>query len=103
MAILHLVLKKKWFDRIAAGLKPAEFREFTPYWRARLMRDGAIRQDFTEVHFRNGYSTKAPFMRWTMGSITVYRRDFIVPLNGEQLTADRYFMISLGKMLELRR
>ncbi|MBU2538096.1 MAG: ASCH domain-containing protein [Proteobacteria bacterium] len=102
MAILNLTLKKKWFDLIASGQKTVEYREFKPYWVSRLMANGAIRQDFTEVHFRNGHSRNAPFIRVKLHSLTVYRNDFIAPMHGEEITADKYFLISLGPVLELR-
>ena len=36
MNILHLKLKKKWFDMIASGEKKEEYRELKPYWLKRL-------------------------------------------------------------------
>lgn len=37
-AVLHLVLKRKWYDMIASGEKREEYRDATPYWRTRLSR-----------------------------------------------------------------
>lgn len=37
MKILHLVLKKKWFDLIASGVKTEEYRDVKPYWEKRLL------------------------------------------------------------------
>ena len=34
--ILHLVLKKKWYEMQESGEKPEEYREITPYWYQRL-------------------------------------------------------------------
>ena len=36
MNILHLTLKKKWFDMILSGEKKEEYRELKPYWLKRL-------------------------------------------------------------------
>jgi hypothetical protein len=55
--ILSLNLMRKYFDAIADGTKNTEFREYKPHWRVQL--EG---RDYDEVHFRNGYSAKAPFM-----------------------------------------
>lgn len=55
--VLHLTLKRKWFDMIASGVKREEYREMKPYWHKRL---GG--QRFDAVHFRNGYSADAPSM-----------------------------------------
>ena len=34
---LHLVLKGKWYDMIASGVKTEEYREIKPYWEKRLL------------------------------------------------------------------
>lgn len=54
MKILHLTLKKKWFDMILSGEKTEEYRDIKPYWTDRLFKD------YTHVKFRNGYSKNAP-------------------------------------------
>ena len=35
-SVLHLHLKAEYFDAIAAGAKPFEYRLVTPHWRKRL-------------------------------------------------------------------
>lgn len=37
MKTLHLVLKHKWYDKIASGKKTSEYRECKPYWNKRLI------------------------------------------------------------------
>jgi len=37
--LLHLPLKAKWYDMQESGEKPEEYREITPYWVQRLMRE----------------------------------------------------------------
>lgn len=37
MKTLHLVLKRKWFEMIASGIKTEEYREIKPYWEKRLL------------------------------------------------------------------
>ena len=39
MKTLHLVLKSKWYDKIASGEKTSEYRECKPYWNKRFMTD----------------------------------------------------------------
>lgn len=65
--VLHLTLKKKWFDMILSGEKKEEYREIKDYWLKRLT-------DFFEtitpmtpnfkhfdvIRFRNGYANNAP-------------------------------------------
>ena len=52
MKVLHLVLKRKWYDMIASGEKFEEYREIKPYWSNRLFKG------YTHVCFRLGYTAK---------------------------------------------
>lgn len=61
-SILHLTIKKKWFDLILSGKKIEEYREVKPYWISRLISQEQFKQ-FDEVHFRNGYQKDSPFMK----------------------------------------
>jgi len=54
MKILHLTLKKKWFDMIASGEKKEEYREIKVYWAKRLLKN------YDAILFRNGYGEKVP-------------------------------------------
>jgi len=56
MRILHLTLKKKWFDMIISGEKREEYREIKPYWNKRL------NKKFDVIRFRNGYAKNSPTM-----------------------------------------
>ena len=53
--ILHLTLKKKWFDMILAGHKWEEYREIKPYWDKRF-----IGRVYDIVRFKNGYGKDVP-------------------------------------------
>jgi hypothetical protein len=87
MRILHLTLKKKWFDLVSSGEKKIEYRQIKHYWTTRIWNDfDNTPQVFSEVHFRNGYSKDAPFMRVA----------FI------KITKNKYYEIHLGKILEIR-
>ncbi len=64
--VLHLTLKKKWFDMIASGEKKEEYREFKPYWVSRLCSGFPSvydTKDFDIVQFKNGYAKDAPTIR----------------------------------------
>lgn len=84
--ILHLTLKKEWFDEIASRRKTTEYREIKPYWTTRL-----LDKTYDEIYFKNGYTADAPFMRveWKGLEKEIW--------NGEQKYA-----IALGKILEIR-
>ncbi len=102
MRILHLTLKKKWFDLIASGKKKIEYRVFKPYWEKRLLDENGMIYRFDEVHFKNGYDKNAPFMRVDFGGGFVTHSDLCYPENGEELSNGLYFLLCLGSVLELR-
>jgi len=84
--ILHLTIKKKWFDQIKTGEKVREFRKIKPYWTARIKG-----KQFDEIHFRNGYRPDSPLMR--------------VEWHGTgkmMLEGGQHYVLHLGKILELR-
>ena len=124
MKILHLTLKKKWFDMIASGEKKEEYREIKWYWVRRLTTIGlfhrSVRYEFCNslmdkmipvattlkqgncnfskydfVCFRNGYHKKA--------------REIIVKCNGiligegipewGAIKGEDYFVIKLGSII----
>lgn len=93
MKILHLTLKKKWYDMIESGEKTTEYREDKPYWQKRLLRY------YDAVHFRNGYSRNARTMMFLINSIVV-GRGFVV----WGARPDRpVFKIYLGERLSLSK
>lgn len=102
MKVLHLTLKKKWFDLIASGEKVHEFRECTPYWEKRLLHgpDGKP-NEYDEIHFRNGYSKNSPFMRVKCNRLALTGKHWFIPKHGEELAKD-VIVIHLGPILELR-
>lgn len=58
MKILHLTLKKKWFDMIASGEKKEEYREIKPYWETqfRLYRGQVLSKSRWESFWKDTYS-----------------------------------------------
>lgn len=53
MALLHLNLKGEYFDEIAAGNKPKEYRLYTDYWKKRL-----INKEYDGILIKKGYPKK---------------------------------------------
>jgi len=80
--ILHLTLLRKWFDLIVSGKKTKEYRQVKPYWNKRL-----VGKKFDEIHFKNGYSKNAPFMRVEWKGMTKENEEYV---------------IILGKVLEIK-
>ena len=98
--ILHLTLHRRWFDAIASGEKKEEYRILKPYWTKRLMSaKPRLPIPYDEIHFRNGYTKDAPFMR-------VVWLGLVVRLGGKALPLEyqdkHVFCIQLGPILEIR-
>lgn len=55
--MLTLPIKRKWFDMIASGEKKEEYRDRSPYYRARL--DKYFAKEFY-IKLRAGYSSNCP-------------------------------------------
>lgn len=92
MKILYLTLKKQWFDMIASGEKPEEYREIKPYWQSRL--EG---KEYDAVQFRNGYQKNAPTIRVELKIITIGLGN---PSWGAP-EAEKVYILKLGKILEV--
>mgnify|MGYP000877451846 CR=1 FL=1 len=80
MRILHLTLRKKWFDMIASGEKKEEYRECKDYWVKRLLHfkyDGTpyclphMVKWYDEIEFKNGYNKNARIMRVEFNGLTI--------------------------------
>jgi hypothetical protein len=99
--ILHLTLKKKWFDLIASGEKTVEYREAKEYWRKRLIDKDGKTIRFDEIHFRNGYSKNSPFMRVECVGISFWCGEPYKGRHGEDIISGCY-CINLGRVIELR-
>jgi hypothetical protein len=55
--VLHLTLKREYFEQISNKQKHTEYRKRKPYWRKRL--EG---RKFDAILFRNGYGKNVPEM-----------------------------------------
>jgi hypothetical protein len=102
MKVLHLTLKKKWFDMIASGEKKEEYREMKPYWQKRLVKDGYWHsqrvKDFDIIRFRLGYAKNAPTMDFEFKG--GYPSDYGVPeWGGKEHTSARIFVLKLGERI----
>ena len=52
MKILHLPLKKQWYEMIESGVKTEEYREIKPYWEKRLIDYKSVSADYDRISFR---------------------------------------------------
>lgn len=86
---LHLVLKHKWYDMIASGVKKEEYREIKPYYSDRFFNN-----HYTHVVFHKGY-TNETMTFWIKNIIT----DFGKPEWGAEPN-ELYYVIKLGKRIK---
>ena len=98
--ILHLTLKKKWFDMIFSGNKKEEYREIKPYWLKRLCYgicgSQYIFREYDLIEFRNGYSRDAQ-------TILVEFKGVKVKTGRMKWGAEKgvkYFCIQLGNIVD---
>ena len=105
-AVLHLVLKRKWYDMIERGEKREEYRDETPYWYTRIL-NWYNKWDSKGVHgkvvsFSRGY--RKPTMHFKASFILPYivgmeRPNPLHPEWGEPSTP--HYVIKLFKRIEL--
>lgn len=127
MKVLHLTLKKQWFDMIASGEKKEEYRELKDYWGFRLcyrmrvpsagfltkwmmLREGimeCLENDFMPnfnaydiVRFKNGFTKNAPQMDVEFKGIRIGKP--VSGLSEEGYLDKDVFIIELGKILSIK-
>lgn len=79
MKVLHLALKRKWYDMIASGEKPEEYREI---------------KDLTHVCFHLGYNNQT--MLFAIKEII----EDIGKEKGEAEKGNTHYVIKLGKEIK---
>ena len=91
--VLHLTLKRKWFDMIAHGIKTEEYREIKPYWTKRF-KNFLVDQPFDYVIFKNGYAKDCPEIKVELLGIEFGESK--VEWSGEQ---KKCYVLKLGDVL----
>ena len=70
--ILHLVLKRKYWERIYNKTKLVEYRDFTSYWKKRIQG-----KHYTHIKFQLAYAKNPPTMLVKIHDLNVveYKED----------------------------
>lgn len=117
--VLHLTLKKYWFDMIKSGVKKEEYREMKEYWVKRLVEKieqyhsenclngigfNTVFKQFSEIVFKNGYAKDAPTMRVEFKGIRIGKPKIewcidSIEFDQDNGSYDDYFIIELGSVL----
>lgn len=99
--ILHLNLKKKWFDMILSGEKKEEYRECSPYWIKRLritrikIKGSLYHPTDIIICFSNGYQKdRDQFYIECKGLSVGYGR-----INWGAKMEQQYFILCLGNII----
>lgn len=96
--ILHLTLKRKWFDLISEEIKKEEYREIKHFWKKRLkvsLEEGSEFKKFDRILFKNGYAKDAP-------TILIDLKGIEVGTGKKEWGAEEgteYFVLKLGEIL----
>ena len=56
---LKVVIKREWFDQIAAKKKKIECRDVAPFWTCRLYDKYGMNRIYDSIEFINGYNSDA--------------------------------------------
>lgn len=109
MKVLHLTLRKKWFDMIASGEKKEEYRELKPFWYNRLTSEYWINAgtptaskhynflNFDAIKFYNGWAPSEKYK-----NITIEWKGIKVGNGKSEWGAEpgkEYFVIKLGEII----
>jgi hypothetical protein len=100
MKVLHLTLKKKWFDMILSGEKKEEYREIKPYWESRLCEKWSLAfypKEITTIVFTNGYGADKPSFEIELKSI-----DTGIGKQKWGGTTKPVFVLTLGEILSTK-
>jgi hypothetical protein len=97
MKVLHLALKKKWFNMTDFGEKSEDYREINEYWISRLCRHNSYGhfKSFDQVFARNGYNPKN--RSWTRKFLGIEMREGRPEWGAEP--GKKYFVIKLGEKI----
>lgn len=68
--VLYIPIERKWFEMIARGLKPWEYRAIKKHWRTRI--EG---REYDEVLLHCGYGPDVPKMRLAWKGYKIRKAD----------------------------
>src|SRR6056300_1328403 len=94
--ILHLTLKKSWFELMVSGEKTTEFRKPSDCIKQRL-----VDKEYELVRFVNGYGSDKPFFVDKYLGYKVAKKDEEIPFKKETIGIKKGdYKIFLGKIIE---
>lgn len=95
LSILHLSLKKEWFDLMVVGKKTTEYREPTDWIIKRL------EKDYDVIKFTNGYGKDRPYFICEFKGFEISTKSEVVVFDKAKVNVTKgIYKIYLGKILE---
>ena len=84
--VLHLVLKKEWYDKVLSGEKDIEYRTLNDFWKKRILdkKDKLKKVRFTKGYVSFGYDFeitkidvgKCPYPNWNGDFIRIHFNNY---------------------------
>ena len=101
-SILHIPIKREYFDAILSGEKTEEYRDFSPFWCSRLLNKNDAGEYesarlYDIVRFRNGYEPDSPVM--DVEYVRIFVDEYADAPSNATDEERLYFSIVLGKVL----
>lgn len=102
--ILHLTLKKEFFDMIASGEKKEEYRDLKSFWSIRFTGYSLAHGEKAKKNFKhfdivsanNGYQKNCPNIQWKHEGIRIGEgREDWGAIPGKQ-----YFILQIGEIVK---
>ena len=97
MQILHLTLKKHWFDLMLSGEKKQEFRKASEWITARL-----LGKDYDLIKFVHGYGSDKPYFICEYLGYELSAGNEKIDFHSFEVEIEKGdFIINLGKIIEM--
>lgn len=95
--VIHLTLKKKWFDMIKSGKKKQEYREMKPFWDKRFEKILSSKKP-TYIVLSNGYGKNVPKRCFELTSI---KKGEYGKEEWGAVPGTRYWVLNIGEDLPI--
>ena len=93
--VLHLTLKKEWFDLMISGKKKVEYRKPSDWIISRLQKEYEV------IKFTNGYGSDKPYFICEYKGFEISNESETIHVEKSKIEVEEgTYMIKLGKIIE---
>ena len=94
--VLHLTLKKEWFDLMVSGKKKVEYRQPSQWIISRL------EKEYDVIKFTNGYGGDKPYFICEYNGFEISKKSETIYIENSKIEVEKgSYMINLGEILEI--